>query len=46
MDSNPKDLFKIFLISMIALAVVAGLIWKANNPSDYRHPRDRSIQLH
>ncbi|MFK5938316.1 MAG: hypothetical protein QM497_07970 [Sulfurimonas sp.] len=46
MDSNPKHLFKIFLISMIALAIVVGLIYKANNPSDYRHPRDRAIQLH
>jgi len=46
MDINPKHVFKIILISMIALAIVLGLIWKANNPSDYRHPRDRSIQLH
>jgi len=46
MDSNIRHLFKIFFISMIALAIVIGLVWKANNPSDYRHPRDRAIQLH
>lgn len=36
---------KAFLLLLIASFVIA-LIYKAMNPSDYRHPRDRSIKLY
>ena len=36
---------KLFLVLLITSFVIA-LIYKASYPSDYRHPRDRSIQLH
>lgn len=39
-------IIKYVLLSLVVVGVVFGLIYKASNPNDYRHPRDRSIQLH
>ena len=39
-------IFKNILIALILIAIVLGLIYKANNPNDYRHPRDRDIKLY
>ena len=36
---------KLFLLLLIASFIIA-LIYKASNPDDYRHPRDRSIKLY
>ena len=46
MDNSTKSLLKIALIVITGMVIVGGMIWKANNPNDYRHPRDRAIQLH
>jgi len=46
MNYNVKHLFAILLLLIICIAIVVGLFWKANNPSDYRHPRDREIRLY
>jgi hypothetical protein len=46
MDDTTKSLLKMALILIIGIAIIGGFIWKANNPSDYRHPRDRAIKLH
>lgn len=35
------------LISVFVIGIIlGGLIWKANNPNDYRHPRDRQIKIY
>jgi len=39
-------IFKNLLLVIIIVAIVLGLIYKANNPNDYRHPRDRDIKLY
>ena len=38
-------ILKLFLLFLIASFIIA-LIYKAMNPNDYRHPRDRSIKLY
>ena len=46
MNNTTKPFLRMIFILIIAVAVVGGLIWKANNPNDYRHPRDRAIKLY
>jgi hypothetical protein len=41
-----NKIFKYLLLALILIGVIFGLIYKANNPSDYRHPRDRGIKLY
>jgi len=40
-----EKIVKLFILVLIAIFVIA-LIYKASNPNDYRHPRDRSIKLY
>ncbi len=40
-----EKVIKLFFLVLAASFVIA-LIYKATNPNDYRHPRDRSIKLH
>ena len=40
-----EKVIKLFLLVVIASFVIA-LIYKAINPNDYRHPRDRTIKLY
>lgn len=46
MNSTITHLLKMFLILIIVIAIGTGILWKINNPSDYRHPRDREIKLY
>lgn len=46
MNSHVKHLIKMILILIVGMAIGAGLVWKMNNPSDFRHPRDRDIKLY
>ena len=46
MNSTLTRLLKMLLILIIIIAIGAGILWKINNPSDYRHPRDREIKLY
>lgn len=32
---------QILLISVISVGVVGAMVWKANNPTHYKHPRMR-----
>ena len=41
-----NEIFKYLLLAIILIAIVLGMIDKANNPSDFRHPRDKSIKLY
>jgi len=38
---NP--IVKYILIAVVVLGVVGGMIYKATNPNDYKHPRHRSM---
>jgi len=40
-----EKIVKLFFLLLIVSFVIA-LIYKASHPNDYRHPRDRSLQLH
>ena len=40
------SIFKYLLLVIVLAAIVFGFIYKYNNPSDYRHPRERSIKLY
>ncbi len=46
MNSTIKHLLKMLLILIIGIAIGVSLVWKANNPDDFRHPRDRAIKLY
>ena len=46
MNNGVKRLLIILLFLIIGIAIGAGMIWKANNPNDYRHPRDRDVKLY
>lgn len=40
-----EKIVKILLLILL-LSFIFALIYKASNPSDYRHPRERSIKLY
>jgi len=41
-----NKLIKYIIISIVAVAVVGGMIWKVKNPTPYKHPRDQKVLLY